>query len=275
MPATRNRNHRDDTASCSFVSNQEQQLPTDCSSMNTTTTKPGNARHVSNHQILIIGIFAKVYLFDQKTVTKVPRSRSEEDMQPIIRETMIYNTIGIHPRIEECTSRGSGVVDSITSELQSKWFKQILEAVVVIHSFGVIHSDLALRQFFVHLGDFGSSQSPGYPALDYEKTSHCLPRDYELPNTESSDILLWGLPFYKLVAGKAPFIDNIRSSILRLKNDIRGSTFPIFQIINMKISYLAAREGNLQQQRKCSTFIYNHDVSCNACAFLVCDLLIR
>ncbi|OQD98414.1 hypothetical protein PENSOL_c009G00629 [Penicillium solitum] len=202
MPATRNRNHRDDTASCSFVSNQEQQLPTDCSSMNTTTTKPGNARH-------------------------------------------------------------------------SKWFKQILEAVVVIHSFGVIHSDLALRQFFVHLGDFGSSQSPGYPALDYEKTSHCLPRDYELPNTESSDILLWGLPFYKLVAGKAPFIDNIRSSILRLKNDIRGSTFPIFQIINMKISYLAAREGNLQQQRKCSTFIYNHDVSCNACAFLVCDLLIR
>jgi serine/threonine protein kinase len=53
--------------------------------------------------------------------------------------------------------------NSITTELQSKWFQQILEAVVVIHSHGVIHSDLALRQFFLddelnlRLGDFNSS----------------------------------------------------------------------------------------------------------------------
>lgn len=92
-------------------------------------------------------------------------------MQPTIREAMIYNTIGVHPRIAECISRGCDRSDrvefvdikfyrhgdltsycqknSITSELQSKWFQQILEAVVNIHSFGVIHSDLALRQFFI------------------------------------------------------------------------------------------------------------------------------
>lgn len=85
--------------------------------MNITTTKPGNARHVSNYQILITGIFAKVYLLDQKTVIKVPRIRSEEDMQPIIRAAMIYNTIGVHPRIEECTSRGSDVVEFVDIKL--------------------------------------------------------------------------------------------------------------------------------------------------------------
>jgi serine/threonine protein kinase len=179
---------------------------------------------------LIIGIFAEVYLLDGKTIRKSPRSESEEDMQPIIRETMIYDIIGVHPRIAECTSQGSGKVkyidikyyrhgdlatycreNSITPELQSKWFKQILEAVVVIHSFGVIHSDLALRQFFVddnlnlRLGDFNSSQCTGYPALGYEKASHCLPRDYELPNTESSDIFALGSTLYELVAGRAPY----------------------------------------------------------------------
>jgi serine/threonine protein kinase len=177
----------------------------------------------------MIGIFAKVYLLNEKTVRKVPRSESEEDMQPIIREAMIYNTIGMHPRIAECTSRGSDGVkfvdikfyrhgdlasycqkNYITSDLKSKWFQQILEAVVVIHSFGVIHSDLALRQFFVddlniRLGDFNSSQCAGHPALGYEKASHCLPRDYELPNTEASDIFALGSTLYELVAGKAPY----------------------------------------------------------------------
>lgn len=179
---------------------------------------------------MIIGIFAEVYLLDQKIIRKLARSESEEDLRPIIREAMIYDTIGIHPRIAECTSRGSNTVkyvdikyyrhgdlasycqkNPITPELQSKWFQQILEAVVLIHSFGVIHSDLGLRQFFVddelnlRLGDFNSSQCAGHPALGYEKASHCLPRDYELPNTETSDIFALGSTLYELVAGKAPY----------------------------------------------------------------------
>ncbi|CAI7591829.1 unnamed protein product [Penicillium glandicola] len=195
-------------------------------------TETADAARVSDLQVLMIGIFAKAYLLDEKTVRKVPRGKSEEDMQPVIREAMIYDTIGVHPRIAECILRGSDVIEFvdikfyrhgdlatycqkniITSELQLKWFKQILEAVVVIHSFGVIHSDLALRQFFVddkldlRLGDFNSSQCPGYPALGYEKASHCLPRDYELPNTESSDIFALGSTLYELVAGKAPYAE--------------------------------------------------------------------
>ncbi|GIK04366.1 hypothetical protein Aspvir_008447 [Aspergillus viridinutans] len=161
-------------------------------------------------------------------IRKVPRSESEEDMRPIIREAMVYEILGVHPRIAERLSRGrSDYIDikyyqhgdlanycqknTITAELRSKWFQQILEAVVVIHSHGVIHSDLALRQFFVddklnlRLGDFNSSQCPGHLALGYEKASHCLPRDYDLPNTEASDIFALGSTLYELVAGKAPY----------------------------------------------------------------------
>ncbi|KAJ5255013.1 kinase-like protein [Penicillium chrysogenum] len=221
---------------------EEQQVHGDCLSIRDTViteravTERAVTERQSDQQLLMIGIFAKVYLLDRKTVRKVPRSESEEDMQPTIREAMIYNTIGVHPRIAECLSRGSDRSDrgdrvkfvdikfyrhgdltsycqknSITSELQSKWFQQILEAVVVIHSFSVIHSDLAIRQFFVddnldlRLGDFNSSQCAGHPALGYEKASHCLPRDYELPNTESTDIFALGSTLYELVAGKAPY----------------------------------------------------------------------
>lgn len=198
--------------------------------MGKVTSERAASQSPNNQQLLIIGIFAEVYLLDGKTIRKSPRSESEEDMQPILREAMIYNIIGAHPRIAECTSPRSGKVkyidikyyrhgdvasycqnNSVTFELQSKWFQQILEAVVVIHSFGVIHSDLALRQFFVdddfnlRLGDFNSSQCTGYPALGYEKASHCLPRDYELPNTETSDIFALGSTLYELVAGRAPY----------------------------------------------------------------------
>ena len=61
-------------------------------------------RGPANQPHLIIGIFAEVYLLDEKTIRKSPPTESEEDMQPIIREAMIYDIIGVHPRITECTA---------------------------------------------------------------------------------------------------------------------------------------------------------------------------
>ena len=81
----------------------------------------------------------------------------------------------------------------------------------VIHSYDIIHSDLALRQFFVdddfnvRLGDFNSSQYSGHPALGYEKATNYLPRDYELPNTLLSDSFASGFTISALLTGKPPY----------------------------------------------------------------------
>lgn len=110
----------------------------------------------------MIGIFAEVYLVDGVTIRKVPRGRSEDETQPIIREATIYSMMDDHPRLARCTSRGrTDLVEveyypngdlvgfcqknTVSAELQSRWFKQMIETVVVIHQYGVIHSDLALR----------------------------------------------------------------------------------------------------------------------------------
>lgn len=181
-----------------------------------------------NQKLIMIGMFAEVYLVDGQIIRKAPRSLSKEDAEPILREAAIYSILGDHPRIAQCLSLGhSDYVDikyyhhgdlvtycrdnEVSPELQSRWFQQIIEAVIAIHKHGIIHSDLALRQFFVdsdlnvRLGDFNSSQYPGLPALGYEKASHCLPRDYEMPNTVTSDIFAVGSTLYELVAGSSPF----------------------------------------------------------------------
>lgn len=211
------------------MSEENHPSPTDNATSQQGTTEP------QTKQRLIIGIFADVWLLNGTIIRKTPRKNdvnNPEAMLPIYREALIYNILGPHPRIAECLTLNQHKdnikhIDikyyphsdltsyckkhSISPTLRSKWFRQILESIILIHSFGVIHSDLALRQFLVdnnfdlRLGDFNSSQCPDNPALGYEKASHCLPRDYELPNTEASDIFALGSTLYELVCGNAPY----------------------------------------------------------------------
>jgi hypothetical protein len=64
-----------------------------------------------------------------------------------------------------------------------------------------------LRSSYFHPrpGGSNSSQCAGYVALGYEKASHCVPRDYALPNTEASDIFALESTLYDLVTGEAPY----------------------------------------------------------------------
>ncbi|PYI07110.1 kinase-like protein [Aspergillus sclerotiicarbonarius CBS 121057] len=210
-------------------------------SIDTNTSTSSNPFHITveehritvppgNGKLLKIGIFAEVYLKDDAIVRKVPRSNTHEDSQPILREAMIYSILGKDPRIAECLSLGqtdfvdtkyysngdlaafiSDQIDKLDFDLQRKWFRQIIEAVNIIHKHGVIHSDLALRQFFLdddlnaRLGDFNSAQYPGHVALGYEEASHCLPRDYEAPNSVTSDLFALGSTLYELSTGKTPY----------------------------------------------------------------------
>ncbi|KAJ5266198.1 hypothetical protein N7505_005244 [Penicillium chrysogenum] len=57
----------------------------------TTTLEPRPViEQAGNQKLLAISIFAEVYLVDDKTIRKAPRSHSEDDMEPIIREATIY-----------------------------------------------------------------------------------------------------------------------------------------------------------------------------------------
>ncbi|KAJ5179815.1 PQ loop repeat protein [Penicillium capsulatum] len=175
------------------------------------------------------GIFAEVYLVDGVAIRKVPRGRSGDEMQPIIREATIYSIMDSHPHLARYISRGRmDLVEveyyphgdlfafcqghKVSAELQSRKFQQIIEAVAVVQ-YKVIHSDLALRQFFIddefnlHLGDFNSSRYPGHPAPGYEKATHCLPRGYEQPNSIISDLFAMGSTLFELVTGHVPFAE--------------------------------------------------------------------
>lgn len=157
----------------------------------------------------------------------MPRGNACEDALPIIREAMVYLIIGKHPRIAECLLLGrmdfvdtwyysngdlaafiSNWANNLDCDLWRKWFRQIIEAVNLIHKHNIIHSDLALRQFFLDdnldicLGDFNLAQCPGHLALGYKKASHCLLRDYEALNSVASDLFALGLTLYELSVGK-------------------------------------------------------------------------
>ncbi|KAL4940042.1 hypothetical protein BDV06DRAFT_213813 [Aspergillus oleicola] len=152
-------------------------------------------------KLLIIGIFAEVYLVNGKFIRKVPRSANAEDMESIAREAEIYSLIGPHPRIAECLSMDRidhvdvkfyqygdlaayRKVKGLTPELQARCH-------------GAVHSDLSPRQFFYS----------GHLVLGDQKASHCLPRDNALPNTERSDIFAIGPTLYELIVGRAPYAE--------------------------------------------------------------------
>ena len=80
---------------------------------------------------------------DGTIIKKAPRSESEENLQPIIREATIYNLLNDHLRIAQRTSRGRmDYIDikyyshgdilsfcqrnEVTPELKSKWFQQLI-----------------------------------------------------------------------------------------------------------------------------------------------------
>jgi serine/threonine protein kinase len=193
----------------------------------------------SQQNIISVGIFSIVHRLSDTVVRKVPSPSNNGDFpgncEAIRSEARIYNLLGTHPRIAECLSKGQTedfvdlyyyangtLLDYIKKNGEDtlnvrqrrwQWGRQIIEAIVLIHKHNVIHSDLALRQYLLddhldaRLSDFGASAFPGHNAFGFENTSHCLPRDFNQPNTVQSDLFALGSTLYELGTGKDPYWD--------------------------------------------------------------------
>jgi len=189
----------------------------------------------TQQNLIAVGIFSVVYRLSDTLVRKLPRADDAftlpGNLQAIRNAATIYALLGENPRIARCLSIGETMdhVDlefyphgSLMSYLQThkesisdasriRWARQIIEAVVLVHEKGIVHSDLALRQFFLdsdlnaRLGDFGASGYPGQEALGMEGASHCLPRNSDEPNTFVPDLFALGSTLYELGVGEAPY----------------------------------------------------------------------
>jgi len=102
---------------------------------------------------------------------------------------------------------------------------------VFVHSKGIIHSDLAARQFLldsrldVKISDFGFSSFGDGDVLGFENSSHQLPRDLDgdMPSTIQSDVFALGSTLYEVMTGKRPYEGTPDDAITQLYS---GGTYP-------------------------------------------------
>jgi serine/threonine protein kinase len=156
---------------------------------NSSPTQRTTSSHPTQQNIISVGIFSTVHCLEGTIVRKVPTPSDTGDFlgncNAIRNEAQIYNLLGNHPCIAECLSMGQtedhvdlryykngtlleylkrdGEKIDNARQRQWRWGQQIVEAVVLIHKYGIIHSDLALRQYLLddqlnaRLSDFGAS----------------------------------------------------------------------------------------------------------------------
>ncbi|KAF2208848.1 hypothetical protein CERZMDRAFT_48552 [Cercospora zeae-maydis SCOH1-5] len=93
--------------------------------------------------------------------------------------------------------------------LRLRWIEQMVKAVTVLHSSGVLHGDLSCNNFFldenldIKCGDFAGSSIDGEEALTCYETRSAHPK---LPEIScESDIFALGSCIYEAIAGTKPF----------------------------------------------------------------------
>lgn len=198
----------------------------------------------TSSNLIGVGVFAHVYDLGEGRVRKVPAPDSDNldlAIKSIRREREIYDHLGDHPRVVKCLAKGDLFIDlefapyghiegylkhhhDTSDKCRIQFAQEVIEAVVFIHSKGIIHSDLAARQFLVdgalhvHLSDFGFSSFSSGDVLGFENSSHHLPRDIDsnMPSTIQSDLFALGSTLYEVMTGKPPYEGRSDDVITRL-----------------------------------------------------------
>lgn len=113
--------------------------------------------------------------------------------------------------------------------------RQAVNAVNYIHRNGVVHADLAARQFLLddgmhlRLSDFAGASLDGSEALVIENATHYLPRDEVSPSSVRTDIFALGSTLYEIMAGgEKPYGDRSDEEVQEL---YRRKEFPSLEFI--------------------------------------------
>ncbi|RDW83657.1 uncharacterized protein DSM5745_03983 [Aspergillus mulundensis] len=206
-----------------------------------SSTRAAPENEAPNQQNTIsIGLFATIHRLSDGIVRKIPCSSSDSDGPRAAHiEAIIYRHLGNHRRIARCLHACDDYIDlkyepyadaasflgcwQVPSGIRYQFARQAVEAVHYIHGKGVIHSDLAARQFLVdetfslRLSDFGGSSLHGGESIIVENATHFLPRDCSSPTTVQSDLFALGSTLYEILVGQKPYGDlSDEEKVLRL-----------------------------------------------------------
>lgn len=94
-----------------------------------------------------------------------------------------------------------------------RWAVEATEAVVLLHSHGIIHADIKPENMLLddHLGlriiDMSGASIDGKPPLSLESTRFFLPRSMqdEMPCSTTTDLFALGSSIYQIVTGRQPY----------------------------------------------------------------------
>src|SRR5277367_5544399 len=125
---------------------------------------------LSNENLIAVGLFSLVHQISETRVRKSPRDEEADNIQAVRNEANIYALLGDDDHIAPCVSTGPGMghvdlkwavngtledyiktkKDLVTDAFRLRTARWIIEAVQLIHTRGIIHSDLCLRQFLIY-----------------------------------------------------------------------------------------------------------------------------
>ena len=200
----------------------------------------GEVIYVTKGKLLAWGGTAVLELLPSGAVMKTPipnpycRIEEQDHRRNMRLEAQIYGMIGDHPRLPKVLDWDQDTCcltmeylengnlkehvlqnhQNITLQLRLRWSRQAAEALIVLHSFNVIHCDLSPRNFLldshlnVKIADFGGASLCGSdpsatPATRFRHPGY----DWNVPPVFSDDIFSIGSLIYFIMTGSYPYAD--------------------------------------------------------------------
>src|SRR5271169_3327947 len=166
---------------------------------------------LSNENLIAVGLFSLVHRISETRVRKSPRDEEADNIQAVRNEANIYALLRDDDHIAPCVSTGPGMghvdlkwavngtledyiktkKDLVTDAFRLRTARWIIKAVQLIHTRGIIHSDLCLRQFLVYeddlarFSDFAASSYKGHDALRVEMRATTCPEILNSPTASN------------------------------------------------------------------------------------------